>query len=166
MKQLSCIVSEYLIGQVLDVDSHEHVQGNCHDVKVKGQNINVMLPVKKRSSNIFLISNCIFPLIYCVHYPIKLSHFHTLSVFEMIPFQPLHFISACCDYCDVILLRCSTNKTMCTVTSNWLEWGRKEMISLKRTLINFIINKILSSLGYWTTIDLHYIRYKKKTTFI
>ncbi len=38
--------------------------------------------------------------------------------------------------------------------------------SWKRALIKLIINTILHSLGYWPTIGLYFIRYKKKTTFI
>ncbi len=36
----------------------------------------------------------------------------------------------------------------------------------KGALIKLIINTILHSLGYWPTIGLYFIRYKKKTTFI
>ncbi len=36
----------------------------------------------------------------------------------------------------------------------------------KGALMKFIITTILYSLGYWPTIGLYFIRYKKKTTFI
>ncbi len=49
----------------------------------------------------------------------KVSKFFLLlSVFEMTPFQPLHFISEHCDYCDITLLHYSTNNHQWT----YLQW--------------------------------------------
>ncbi len=96
----------------------------------------------------------------------KLAHFFTLSVFEMTPFQPLHFISAHCDYCDVILLHCSTNKSIHVATMGNGRGDGKGWDSWKPALIKFIINTIPHSLGCWPTIVLYFIQYKKKTTFI
>ncbi len=39
MKQLSCIVSEYWPGYDFDGKGHQDFQGNCHNVKVKGQKV-------------------------------------------------------------------------------------------------------------------------------
>ncbi len=37
----SCIVYEYWPGQDLDGNGHQDFQGNCHNVKVKGQKVNI-----------------------------------------------------------------------------------------------------------------------------
>ncbi len=101
---------------------------------------------------------CFAFISHCFISDCKIStFFHFVSVWDD-PFPAPAFISASCDYCDVTLLHCSTNNSMSGHGKGWDSW--------KGTLIKFIINTILHSLVYWTTISLYFIRYKKKNTFI
>ncbi len=55
-----------------------------------------------------LDKGCFAFISHCLMSDCKDSTFFTLSAFEMIPFQPLQLVGACCDYCDVTLLHCNT----------------------------------------------------------
>ncbi len=46
--------------------------------------------------------------------------------------------------------------------NEWLEGDRKGCDTWKGAMIKFIINTILHFLGYWLTIGLYFIRYKRK----
>ncbi len=54
----------------------------------------------------------------------KLAKSFALSIFEITPFQCLHFIGAHCDSCDVTLLHCSTNNSMPIAT---MDGGKGEI---------------------------------------
>ncbi len=96
----------------------------------------------------------------------KLAHLFTFWVFEMTPFQPLHFISVLWLLWHHTTPLQHTHNWMHVVTMNsgrgyWKGWD-----NWKGVLIKFIINTIVHSLEYWPTIGLYFITYKKKATFI
>ncbi len=61
----------------------------------------------------------------------KLAHFFTLSVFQITPFQPLHFIGAGCDYIDITLHSLQHNLSVLFMNQIVLKMPINKQISVK-----------------------------------